>query len=83
VTFVLYDGFWKHRYARTFAIGFVIATGVLLCAVRNIHGAALLAGLAIAFAVQRPAVPGASDATGSGDAGKLPASDRSRRYAHR
>jgi membrane associated rhomboid family serine protease len=76
-------GFWNRRYARPFAIGFVVATGMLLCAVRNIHGAAWLAGLAIAFAIQRPAARGASDATGSGDAGKVPATDGSRRYAHR
>jgi membrane associated rhomboid family serine protease len=73
-------GFWNRSSARPLAVGFVVAVGALLCAVRNIHGAALVAGLVLAFAVQRPPDPGS---IGFDDAGKRPTTSGRRRYAHR
>lgn len=72
-------GAWQRRYARQGAVGFVIAVGVLLCAVHNIHGAALLAGLAIAIVIYRR--PGVTTVEQRDDAGKRPASGDGRRYA--
>lgn len=72
-------GAWQHRYARQCAVAFVVAVGVLLCAVRNIHGVALLTGLAIAIAVYRR--PGATTAEQIEHAGKRPTSGDGRRYA--
>jgi membrane associated rhomboid family serine protease len=55
------------RYAAEFAVGVTVATGVFLAGVRNIHGAALLAGLALAALLSgvaraplppQPAAPG-------------------------
>jgi hypothetical protein len=73
-------GAWERRYARQCAVAFVVAVGVLLCAVRNIHGPALLAGLAITIAVYRR--PGVTTVEQSEDAGKRPTSGDGRRYAH-
>ncbi len=39
---------WSNPWHGRAALGFVAAIGVFLCAVRNIHGAAMLAGLVIA-----------------------------------
>jgi membrane associated rhomboid family serine protease len=72
-------GFWNRSYARPLTVGFVVVVGVLLCVVSNIHGAALLAGLVVAFAVQRPDI----GSIGSDDAGKRPTTSGRRRYAHR
>lgn len=72
---------WERRYARQCAVAYVVAVGVLLCAVRNIHGAALLAGLAIAIAVYRR--PGVTPVEQTEDAGKRPTSGYGRRYARR
>jgi hypothetical protein len=55
------------RYAGGFAVAVTLATGVFLACVRNIHGAALLAGLALAVLLSgvaraplppQPAAPG-------------------------
>jgi hypothetical protein len=72
---------WERRYARQCAVAYVVAIGVLLCAVRNIHGAAMLAGLAIAIAVYRR--PGVTTVDQTKDAGKRPTSGYGRRYARR